>query len=79
MVYMYIVLFCIVLRTFVSVIDVDLANVTSINTMLGCSLDLDCYGVGTAIQWMKQLSRSELANSTNTIVKVSLSPHTFTE
>ena len=52
------------------VVDVDLSP-GSVSVSLGCLLELECYGAGTAIQWTKFPSSAPLGNTTNTQVTVS--------
>ncbi|KAL5481568.1 hypothetical protein EMCRGX_G021759 [Ephydatia muelleri] len=51
------------------VVDVDLSP-GLVSVSLGCLLELECYGAGTAIQWTKFPSSAPLGNTTNTQVTV---------
>eukprot|EP00731_Ephydatia_muelleri_P016021 Em0009g445a len=59
------------------VVDVDLSP-GLVSVSLGCLLELECYGAGTAIQWTKFPSSAPLGNTTNTKVTKSYAMNKWT-
>eukprot|EP00731_Ephydatia_muelleri_P016022 Em0009g446a len=59
------------------VVDVDLSP-GLVSVSLGCPLELECYGAGTAIQWTKFPSSAPLGNTTNTQVTKSYAMNKWT-